>query len=677
MFRELLLLVYICFYLVLIEAWHRSSLTGTFTWLIENPYVFFLNFIIFSSIIYVVIFITGRQRLSVWMMTSVILLLFTISRIKMNLKGEPLLPWDVFLGNEAANIKEYFVLMSLLEVAILFGIVVITILIPFCFEKRRFQLKRRVFYGAIPFIVFFLLYFEKPVSLLEIGDVNNVFWDQSITYQRNGVHVGFVNTLQLIKITPPEGYSKQKINELVAQLEPEPLDDILNPNIIIIMNEAFWDPTRLSEVTFNEDPLPFFRSLKTKHTNGELIVPVFGGSTANTEFEILTGNSMHFLPQGSIPYSQYVHSPQPTIASILRNKGYKAIAIHNYHNWFYRRDQVYKHFGFDHFISQNFFENPEFRRSFISDLEMSRKIIDEYEKCSSPLFVFAVTMQNHGPYNARHYDEDRITVSGEINDDMEKILNTYSTGVKDADDALKLLVQYFEVNKEPTIIVFFGDHLPYLGAAYRGYTETNFISDANPKQWSKEEFEKMYSVPFLVWDNFSETKHQDLRMSSSFLVPFLLENYKVGQYPLMAYLNTIDKTVFSNREDTNELSEVEMHRYHLLQYDQLFGEEYALPYIDRENIEAEHFQLGTDPLLVSKAVIINTEKPVIEVVGENFTYKTTILLNGKELPTTFHSNSKLIGDISSIHLKNRNNNIQVIIKDSKNRQLSNSNILEL
>lgn len=644
-----------------------------------------------------VVSLIGRQRVSLWITSYIMLLIFTISRIKMSLKGEPLLPWDIFLGNEAANIREYFVLMSMSEVLIFSVIALGFLLVPFFFSNRKISIKERASVTILPLLLFLLLYFEKPVSLLEVGEVDNVFWDQSITYQRNGLQVGFLSTLQLIRIDPPEGYSEQRMNQVVQQLESAtPLSE-KNPNMIIVMNEAFWDPTRLPNLKFSEDPLPFFRQLQKNSTSGELLVPVFGGSTANTEFEILTGNSIDFLPPGSTPYSQYVHEPHPSLASTFRNKGYQAVAIHGYHNWFYRRDHVYRQFGFDRFVSQNFFENPEYRRQLISDREMSRQIILEHKNSDKPLFVFAVTMQNHGPYNAKHYPEDRVTVEGNIPEDTKKVLNTYSTGLKEADESLQLLVDHFEKSGEPTVIVFFGDHLPYLGGGYRAYTETNYLDDANPDNWSKNDYQKMYTVPFVIWDNLSEQSkvqstakvgadgEENLYLNSSFLGAILLEKYGFPQTPLLRYQNLLiekGRSITSSNEEINELGISDIEQYKLLQYDQLFGGGFTVS--DRESIVNDEYRLGSMPLkinhLLPEKIVISElegELPLV-VEGENFTYKTKVYINDEEIETTFQDSTILIATVPNQYLtKGSVIKIRVAIKDSKNRELSTSEALDL
>ena len=130
------------------------------------------------------------------------------------------------------------------------------------------------------------------------------------------------------------------------------------PNVIFVMSEAFWDPTLLTNVTFSEDPVPTIHRLQKESSTGYLLSPQFGGGTSNVEFEVLTGNSMSFLPGGSIPYQQYISKPIPSLASYFADQGYKSMGIHSYEGWFWDRNKVYKELGFESFKSSEHFVNP-------------------------------------------------------------------------------------------------------------------------------------------------------------------------------------------------------------------------------------------------------------------------------------------------------------------------------
>lgn len=557
---------YLLLLLLVLEAWHRSDVGAVIEWVFEQPLAFVINLGLFVSCFFLFKALTGRTRVALWLLSLSLLAFFTGSRIKLNIKGEPLLPWDFFLGNEAANIGEHFDLMSLQELAVQIVLLIVFSLIPCFFTNRKVDLKKRALVVMFPVIFFLLFFIIKPMSDFS----RHTFWHPSINYQVYGVQAGFIYATLEMTTSTPDMFSEVLIDELLqkySQVEP-PTD--VKPNLIFIMNEAFWDPTRLPNLEFNEDPIPFFRKLQENHTSGELLVPVFGGSTANTEFEVLTGNSMHLLPQGSLPYSQYIRNRQQSLASVLSEQGYKSVAIHSYLGWFYRRNFVYEQFGFEQFISSENFIDPKYRRGFISDEAVSRRIITEHQHSDQPLFVFAVTMQNHSPFSINQYDEDRIEVSGLNSTKMTNKMNTYATGVKDADDSLQLLIEYFEKEKEPTVLVFFGDHLPLLDKVY---TETNYIQDLNPKKWSYEEYQKMYSVPFVVWDNFSNEKESGTYMNSSFLGAFILEKYGLAQTPFIRFLNEVRRNetpIISVHEEVNELSDKNYERYELFQYDQLW-----------------------------------------------------------------------------------------------------------
>ncbi|MFN7249452.1 MAG: LTA synthase family protein [Anaerobacillus sp.] len=560
--------IILCFYflslLILLEAWHRSNIIDVFKWLGDKPILFFFNLLLLYLFFLVLKLLTRRIRVALWVLSLSMLTFFTISRIKLNLKGEPFLPWDFSLGKEAAKIGEYFNLVSIGDVTFLFLLALFFILVPFAFSNQKLEAKM----GGVMVLLSMLL-----IILFYVNSMNGqVHWHQSISYQVNGVQGGFIQAIKEMRINEPDGYSETTINELREQFSKVESSLGKKPNIIFIMNEAFWDPMRLTNVKFNEDPLPFFRELQQNYTSGNLLAPVFGGSTANTEFEVLTGSSMHLLPHGTLAYAHFIRGSQPSLASILSEEGYRAVAIHTYLDWFYQRDVVYEQFGFEQFFSLENFINPEYRRGFIADMEMSRRIMKEHQSSEEPLFIFAVTMQNHSPFDLNQYDEDRIKVTGPFSSTLEKKMSTYSTGVKDADDSLKLLVDYFEKIEDPTVIVFFGDHLPLLGDLY---TESNYINDINPKHWSIEEYQKMYSVPFVVWDNFQQEKQSELYMNSSFLGAYVLDQYALQQPPFMKFLNEVrknDRPIISANNGINEISDEFYKKYQLLQYQQLFGE---------------------------------------------------------------------------------------------------------
>ena len=252
------------------------------------------------------------------------------------------------------------------------------------------------------------------------------------------------------------------------------------PNIIIIMSESFWDPTSIESLEFGTDPMPTVR----KYQKGEILSPTFGGGTSNVEFEALTGFSNMFLPPGSVPYQQYIKNELPALPRYLNGLGYETKAVHPYPKWFWNREQVYKHIGFEEFKDIDGFKDPFYKGPFVSDEQVTKTIIEQTEQTEEPVFTYAITMQNHTGYNSDKYPEYAVETHTppEVDPVFNLLLRSYTQGISDADAALKQLIDYYETSDEPTLVVFFGDRLPAIGrtinssnrpATYRTDKETS------------------------------------------------------------------------------------------------------------------------------------------------------------------------------------------------------------
>ena len=184
-----------------------------------------------------------------------------------------------------------------------------------------------------------------------------------------------------------------------------------------------------------------------------------GGNTADSEFEFLTGNTMAFLPVGSIPYQQYIKSTTPSLASYLKSIGYATYAQHPYYGSGWNRDTVYPLLGFDNLSFMQDYSNQRFVRKYISDETSFDKIIETYENKpdGQPAFIFNVTMQNHGGYTDTYYGFDNTVTADKLNNSA---LDQYLSLIKLTDEDLKSLIEYFSNVDEKTIVVFFGDHQP-------------------------------------------------------------------------------------------------------------------------------------------------------------------------------------------------------------------------
>ncbi len=316
----------------------------------------------------------------------------------------------------------------------------------------------------------------------------------------------------------PAGYSQEQILDILKGYEDgRPSSEY--PNIIVIMNEAFADLPKTYGFATDEEGTPFIDSLEENVIKGDILVSVFGGSTANTEYEFLTGNTMAFLSEGNVPYMQFIKSEQESLVHELKDFGYQTIAFHPYAAGNYKRNIVYPLLGFDKYVTAeddlNYRENL---RGYMSDEADFLNLIDIYEKrdIKRPFFIFNVTMQNHGGYSLYNSEVD-ITVKPESEKIQHVQLLEYLSLIKETDRAFKGLVEYFEKEDDKTIIMMFGDHQPGLDAdVYNAVKESG-------ESGSVEMSELPYAVPFVLWANYDIESKDSVLTSPNYLRAMLFE----------------------------------------------------------------------------------------------------------------------------------------------------------
>lgn len=587
-----------------VEWIQRGSVVDTWQWIRESKNLYFVNAGITFLVVAFVYALIGSLIPSIAVSTLLVSLFSLVNYFKTKLIGEPFFPWDIFLNKESSNIIP---LVTGKEAYIRIGIVLVTViailLLRFILPRMSLPLVSRVAIGLLSVYALysFGLRTSWATNILDRAGVSEIVWDQQQNYGANGTALAFTLNVRNVVVQKPAGYNEESISELAKNISAgtthakvtDPFKG-KQPNVIFIMNEAFWDPTLLPNVKFSEDPIPTVHKLQKQATSGYLLSPQFGGGTSNVEFEVLSGNSMSALPAGSVPYQQYVNKPLPSLASYFENKGYKSMGIHSYEGWFWNREDVYKQLGFEEFLSKQYFEDPEYKGAFISDDEVSRHIVQEVEESDRPMFIYAVTMQNHGPYDDNRYGETDIKAQGNLTADAKSTLETYTQGVRDADRSLQLLIDEFKKSNEPTVIVFYGDHLPMLGMDYDVYKQGGFIQSSDESKWSLEELKKMHSIPFVTWSNVKLPRIQMPTLSDSFLGANILKwmnmelpanfayNYELSK-KLPGLLRNLTVDAKNNLATTvpAELEE-EVNKYAELQYDSMFGEKYLGRFVDQD-----------------------------------------------------------------------------------------------
>lgn len=586
-----------------IEALLNQNLTETLTWTNERQYAYLFNIIVVYSLFLIFLGIFNRFFISFALTNVLVLFLAVMSYFKFNFLGENLYPWDLLLYNNVINLLPNLyqqVNLTSLLIGVFAVIGIVAAIVAFLVIKKPTSVLKTNIWSRLSFIIIgavilsaFTFYRSVPATEpLFRADTTGVFnqpWDQNRSYKENGFMVSFLFNMQSAIVFPPPGYSKKNVEEIILRMQEErsTLEASSNekPNIIIVMNEAFWDPTLLETIDYTPDPIPNVR----ENQAGWMLSPTFGGGTSNVEFEVLTGLTNSFLPTGSVPYQQYLKNPMPVLPSFLSDQGYRTIAMHPYPRWFWNREEVYNNIGFHEFIDIDGFENPVYKGPYVGDMQISNSIIEETEASEDPAFIFAVTMQNHTSYSPTRYEEYDVAFEGNLTEDMNGILRTYTQGAADADDAFARLTAYYSDSDEPTMIIMFGDHLPTLGLEYEIYKQTGYLPEgAGEENWTLEDRRKMKETPLAFWNNYGAAIPEIGAVSASYIAPLALDMAGIEKplfYDLLEQFYTdmpgytrevkIDKDDNLYRVTPDEFEKLKSD-YQILQYDLLFGDQYGI-----------------------------------------------------------------------------------------------------
>lgn len=505
-----------------------------------------LNLAVYYLIFLLFFFIFGRGSAAAAMTSIFMMAVGLINYYVVAFRDTPVVPWDLMSVSTALSVtKNYVFSISGRVIMVTFFFVWLAVMNSrISFEMRR-SIKRLaavlaavVISGAYAFV----LQTPRVIQLFELDETMGTLND---LYEKNGFTVSFLSSLQYLRTEKPSGYSVSRVQEIIDETYEKAgqsnivLKNDVKPNIIVIMNESFADMGDIAQFAVNEDYMPFVHSmLKGEVENcvsGKLISSVLGGNTANSEFEFLTGDTMAFLPPGSIAYQQYIKGSMPNLVTALKeNEGYTVTAMHPYYAAGWNRDKIYPLLGFDQtcFLEDMLeipwmTEDTAYIRDYISDQSLMDMIKDMYKnkEADQPSFTFAVTMQNHGGYfdDFENFEPEIELLN--VEDDYNKdYLERYLSLIKASDDAFENLIEYFQNYEEPTIIVMFGDHQP-------GDYVIHSIYDTE-KERSSGEMEKRYMVPFVMWANYDIEDEQIDAMSINYLSTLLME--KAG-LPMTGY----------------------------------------------------------------------------------------------------------------------------------------------
>jgi phosphoglycerol transferase MdoB-like AlkP superfamily enzyme len=549
------------------------------------------NIVLFELTAWGLFFLTGSARAALRIETAGAMLFGLVNHYVMAFRSTPFVPWDIFSVRTAASVAGNYDFTPGVRVGVVTAsFVLLFVLLQFLHLKWNPKILWRLIPTGISFLALFLFSCLLQNENFQTSNYLYPFlFTPAYMTNVNGMAVTFTMDMAYVKVDRPQGYSADEAEAILAEYEKKSAEaqgtapdttEVIGtspdaagagnvtsdasdyPNIIVIMDEAFSDLSVLGEVNASEDCMPFVHELQQGADNtitGYLNVSVCGGNTADTEFEFLTGNTMAFLPMGSIPYQQYITGETPSLASYLRTLGYTTYAMHPYNSTGWNRDRVYPWLGFEESYFIKDLSNVSYLRTYVSDRSDFSKLIELYENkpAGQPLFLFNVTMQNHGSYTTT-YDNfvPQITVEG-----IDSVpLTQYLSLIQETDEAFRELLEYFEDQTERTVVVFFGDHQPNNAVAGK-------IASADTEEILR------YQVPYVIWANYDIAESSGVDTSANYLAAHVLAAAGVPTSGYQNFLLSLEQNypIFSAvRKETATEDEEALLTYQKLEYYLLF-----------------------------------------------------------------------------------------------------------
>ena len=519
-------------------------------------------------VLYLALFaVTGRTRIAVPAASCVLYVISLAETFVVAFRSRPIMLWDVMAFRTAMTVSgnyEFFITRQMKTAFVL--LLLMNVFLWFTPRRvRGWKLRLAVGGGIAASIAGYgAWFFAVLVPSWGLG-IN--MWAINGTYQEYGYVLSTAVSLQYVVKKPPQGYSNARLKEIYNRLEesiyaeagngqaypvksqayPESPENPENPenrpeegqpvtpvNLICIMNESLAELKTAGDFTTNTEYFPFMDSLEENTVRGSLCVPVFGSMTSNTEFEFLTGDSMALLPANSIAYQFNVKPGTYSMVSTLKDQGYYSVAMHPYPGENWNRVECYQNMGFDAFLDQEFYEGSEELRNYVSDEADYQKLIQVVEAKENPedkLFIFNVTMQNHGGYEGTYDNfEQEVWLTGQYEGKYPKT-DQYLSLMKRSDQAFQYLVEYFSRTDQPTMIVMFGDHQPSV--------EDEFYDDIAGMPSSEitvQEHLMWYETPFIIWTNYSMPSEDMGRLGAVYLSSEVLWRANLEMTPYNRFL---------------------------------------------------------------------------------------------------------------------------------------------
>ena len=463
--------------------------------------------------------------------------------------------------------------------------------------------------GAVAFGGITQLALEKRV-------LSNYFGNIAFAYEDYGYPYCLATTIFNTGISQPRDYSEEEIKriEKTESNLPETKEDGKRPNILFLQLESFFDPTLVNYLNISEDPIPNFRKLMKEYSSGYYKVPAVGAGTANTEFETITGMSLHYFGPGEYPYKSILKETTcESVPYVLKNLGYSTHAVHNNEANFYGRRSVFPNLGFDTFTSEEYMENENLQNplGWVKDSILTDEILKCLDSTEEPDYVYTISVQGHGDYPSEPIlDNPAITVSGSPTEELDCKWEYYVNQIHEMDIFVKELTTKLADYPEPVVLVMYGDHLPTMGLK---------VEDLENRY--------LYQTEYVIWDNMGLKRKQEN-----------IASYQIAA-EVMNRVGIHDGTIFRYHQTRRNTKNYQVD-LEVLQYDMLYGKRYVYGEDGETPYERVKLQMGALPVTLER--IEKSGEDTWYFYGENFTASSRVEVNEEIQDTVYVSPSILM-----------------------------------
>ncbi len=587
-----------------IEAW--NYMTGTPLVFLYNAFMIFVTF----SVVYLV-----RRRMFVRIIISVLWLTLGVANGYMLMKRvTPFNAQDFKVAKDGLTlINNYFNGIELVGLAVGIGAVVIWV-ISMWRRGGQYDGKVRRLWALAGVVVWFAIYGVMSDLAVEKRIVSTYFGNIAFAYEDYGLPYCFMASVFNTGITEPNDYNEKTIVEIsndreITRNETGRGEDEL-PNIIFIQLESYFDVEEAEFFTTSEDACPNLHAMYDQYSSGYFKVPSIGAGTANTEFEVLTGMNLRYFGPGEYPYKTVLKNQvSESAATALTKLGYGAHALHNNGGNFYSRARVFNNIGFDSYTSKEFMNILQMTENgWAKDDILIQHIMDAMDSTKQQDFVFGISVQGHGDYpEERVIENPKILVEGIEDEAAKNKWEYYVNQVYEMDQFAGNLVKALENRGEPSVAVFYGDHLPTMGLK---------AEDLKSRY--------LYNTNYVIWDNIG-LKKEDRNIPSYQIMSDVLDRLDIHSGTVFNYHQ-------ERRKTKNYLADLE-----LLQYDILYGDQYV--YDGKPPITGGHMVMGVRDVMLQNVIPHLGEG--YSLYGENFTKSSKVFVNGEKQKSTFLNNTRI------------------------------------